>query len=416
MSRFIPALFRNRKGVVLALVLGAVSLLTLVAVESAHRASLDGQRGARSTREFAFRRAFDSGIQAAKGLIVEGRKQKTFDTSNDPWSRPLKLELGSGEFVTVQVFDESGKLSLTPLLSQSATSTQGTAQNSNGTAGATGTAGTNNSNASNKNSERDAALQGVTRLFEQLRNQDESSKTDWNTLELGFRTRLGISSDPLTGTSAPKDSRNASANPQPATISLVTLDGFREADLSMAQTWGQASPDGRQQGLYDFFTLVGDGKVNFNTASVPVLRALDEKFTLDIAKSIVAWRGGDASGSSESPNVGNGSSSTQSSNGQPFKTLKEVEQVPGVVTSVTVDGKLQTISLLDTLKNKVSVSSSAFSAILSAEVDGRLRTAVVYFDFGSSTSTANNNTKATPQAAPVSGSSVRIVAYEELEQ
>ncbi len=100
---------RRRRGAALILVLGTVSVMTVLAVELASRASGDVLRTGRVTRDAGFRRLADSGAEAARGLLLE-REPKEFVSWGDSWNQPLSIKLAEDEKAEVRLADESGKI------------------------------------------------------------------------------------------------------------------------------------------------------------------------------------------------------------------------------------------------------------------------------------------------------------------
>lgn len=329
--------FRTReRGAVLLLVLGAVAILTILAVELAHRANLDVQRSERTIRDAAFRRTFTSGIELARGLLLEGRKTDGVDFLGDPWSKPVKVELTERARVAIQISDESGKLNLLKTLEPSSTGT--------------------------------TARKSLARLLAYLKKSDSGHEPQWQKIDAALRKRLGID-------------ENTSAQP------LVTLDGLREeSNIAAANVFGSADfemTDDHSR-LCDFVTLYGDGRVNLNTAPAAVLYSLDEEYSDELVGQIEAWRG-------------NGEDASSS---KPFKTAKELETVPGVVEQTQIDGQTQvTKNLYTKIQDRLSVQSRTFSARIVAEVDGRQRLALAYFEV----------------AGAGSASLPKLIAYEEVE-
>ena len=102
---------RRDRGAALLLVLAAVALLTLLAVELASRASADSLRVARAQRDSSYRRVFDSGSEIARGLLVEAPPPK-FTTWSQSWNREIRYSLAPEEEGIVRLADESGKLNI----------------------------------------------------------------------------------------------------------------------------------------------------------------------------------------------------------------------------------------------------------------------------------------------------------------
>jgi hypothetical protein len=337
MKRFHMRLLGRQRGAVLLLVLGAIAILSILAVELAHRSNLDVLRAERSAREASFRRVINSGLEIAKGLISEGRKSDGFDFLGDPWSKPVQFELGARERVYVQVSDESGKLNIAKALSTS------------DGAGKT--------------------RKALARLFAYLQKSDSSHSQQWQGIDAALRKRLGIDgSDPVSP--------------------LLTLDGLREAGIPLEFVFGKAEVNAAldHPRLCDLLTIYGDGRVNLNTASVPVLYSLDEEYSDELVSQIEEWMG--RSGQDEGVAL------------KPFKDAKDLELVPGVVLRAEVNGHPQIVkNLYAKIQDQLSTQSKAFSVRIVAEIDGHRRMAFGYFEAASS--------------GP--GSLIKMLAYEEVE-
>jgi hypothetical protein len=218
---------RGDRGAALILVLGAVALLTVVAVELAARSTAESLRTARLSRDAAFRRLIDSGSEVARGLLSE-REPESFTFWGGPWNREFRFSLGEGETATVTVSDESGKINVARALTQPEA------------------AGT--------------VRRQLARLFEYLRRHEPSRAGEWRDIEQRVRKRLD--------------------SPEP----LLTLGGFRGAGLSLLEVYGPG-------GLFRYLTCFGNAQININTAPRGVLYALDEEFDDALVERIDTFRG-----------------------------------------------------------------------------------------------------------------------------
>lgn len=233
---------KNERGVALLFVMGAVAVLTVIAVELASRATVDVLLASRGSREAAFRRLADSGTEVAKGLLREP-EAKSYDFWGERWNEEARFTLSETESATVRIADESGKINI---IRNAGSSQDGT---------------------------RMSHLIG--RVFEYLRRHEPGRTEELRDVEVRMLGRLGLL-PPSEGETPPK------ADP------LVTLDGLRESGLSIRQIFGDS-------GVVHYFTCFGDGKVNVNTAPRAVLYALDDEIDVKLADRIASHRG-DASG------------------------------------------------------------------------------------------------------------------------
>lgn len=317
---------RSRKrGAVLILVLGAVAILSILAVEMTHRSHMDVISADRTERESDFRRAFDSGLALAKGLIAGGRASQGFDYHGDTWHRTLTAECGEGVKITVQVEDECGKFNLQSLAGDAESSGQ--------------------------------ARNALSRIIEYLIRQEPKNK---DALEAAAKSIL----EHFTRQSGGPGSTN---NSEP----LYTLDGLRAFGIPNALIFGRPSSAGAAQdiALYKVFTVWGDRRINLNTAPMAVLYGLDSEFDEDLVDRIAVWRGENAADVKASY--------------RPFKQAKDLELVEGIVMRVREGEQWKTVKNLHAkVADRLTVQSTVFSARLVAEVNGRTRMAWAIFQVG----------------------------------
>lgn len=165
---------RRDRGAALVLVLGAVALLTVLAVELASRASADALRAIRASRDATFRRIYESGVAIARALILEASSGAA-DHWGEAWNREVTFKLGAEERGTVRVFDENGKLNVGRIYTRP--------------------------------EEAEAIRAQVGRLFDYLERRSRSEGMDW------------------------KDVRDKVLRRLHAAVPLYSLDGLREAGV-----------------------------------------------------------------------------------------------------------------------------------------------------------------------------------------
>lgn len=312
-----PFSSRQPRGAALLLVLGAVAILSILAVELSHRSKLDVSRTERASREATFRRVFDSGIEIAKGLLTEGRKAEGFDFSGDKWNRTVTADLDKGQRVTVRMADESGKLNLLKAIDP--------------TSGA-------------------KMRKSLARLFAYLRKSDSEREQQWKDAEAAIAKRLSL---------------EGNAPPQP----IYTLDALREAGIPAELIFGRADNAPEIVSLCDLLTTFGDGRVNLNTAPKAVLYALDDEYDESLVENINLWRGTLDSEIKADGDI------------KPFKSARDLEFVNGIVQRSVIDGTPVVVkNLFLKVQDSVSVQSACFSARIHAQVDGRQRSAWAFFE------------------------------------
>lgn len=264
----------SRRGAVLLLVMGAVALLAILAVEVSHRAKMDVSRTSRESQNLAFERCFFSGRELAKGLLTEGR-EKGWDSKAGAWSKSFAVELNAGERIRVSIADEAGKLNILQLI------------NSAGT--------------------RLPRPDSLDRLFDYLKTEDSRRREYWERMGLKVRERLDGARQ----------------------YEMFTLDGLREAGLTRAEVFGgypaQELTSGIEKSqsafpLCELLTVVGEGKFNLNTASKAVLFSMEPRITQAQVEQIALYRG-DAS---EGDIV-------------PFQRKEELGNVPGFTAQTSND-------------------------------------------------------------------------------
>lgn len=218
---------RTDRGAVLLLVLGAVAILAIVAVELAGRASTETLRGTRASREAAFRRLFDSGIEIARSLLAASESE-TSDHWGEAWNSRVDFALGPGESATVHLADESGKINIARAISHPG--------------------------------EAASIRRKLGRLFEYLRKNEDAEPEASREIESRVLERLK--------SRAP----------------LLTLDGLREVNLTPGQIF-------EEKRLSRLVTCFGTGQTNLNTAPKAVLYALYDGFDETLADRIAGYRG-----------------------------------------------------------------------------------------------------------------------------
>lgn len=343
------------RGAVLLLVLGAVAILSILAVELAHRANLDVARSTRATREAGFRRIFDSGLEVAKALLREGRKSDGFDTASDPWSRKIETKLSTNERLVVQLADESGKINMLKAVGSDDSAMK--------------------------------ARKSLARLFAYLRKAESAREKQWEEVEVAVQKRLGINAAIKTD--------KQSTTPPSNDPGLFTLDGLRETGVPLEFIFGAPQSDDGQSrwALCDVLTTFGDGRINLNTAPAPVLYALDEEYDDALVGKIESWRGKPQENGQAAANV--------------FKSAKDLELIDGVVQKQMVNGQLQVIKNLFTkVQDQVGVQGKCFSARILVEIDGRQRLGWCFIDV----TAANTGNTYVPGAV-----SLNVLAFEEIE-
>ncbi len=231
---------RQPKGAVLVLVIGAIAILSVLAFEVSHRASVTSREAERSKRTAVFSRAFDSGIEISKAVLMQCRKGTGFDYLGDGWSKEIQISL-DGADIRVRFSDECGKINL----NEAVRTNEGKKQ--------------------------------VARVFEFLRAEEPEREQEWREMESLVRARLHLNEDP-------------SAKPPVPMPPLYTLDGLREQGLSVEQVFG--GNDKGVPGLSEFFTCFGPKTINLNTAPEAVLYSLGMDYDRGLVQRIATWRGG----------------------------------------------------------------------------------------------------------------------------
>lgn len=342
------------RGAVLLLVLCAVAILAILAVDLAHRANLESSRCQRSARDAAFRRCSDSGVELAAGLLGEGRDTQGCDYLGDAWNRRLSVALNATEQIDVAVADESGKLNLLVAMS---------------------------------NADGGKTRKSLARLFAYLRAAEPQRDAAWRDIEERLHKRLGVGAAPSVG-----------GPPMP----LYTLNALREAGISSETIFGPAvMPAATAQAasafaLSDLLTVFGDGKINLNTAPVPVLYSIDEEFDAALAAKIAAWRTQPA----ENKQPANEAQPAF----RPFQKPGELERVEGIVAVQFIDGHDKIVkNLFAKVQSQVSVSSRCFRARIASRIGERKRVAFVFFETGAVTNGAVSEAR-----------TARLIVREEL--
>lgn len=218
---------RRDEGAALLLVLGAVAVLTIVAIELASRATIESLARTRGLRDAAFRRLFDSAGEIARGVLLE-RTPSEFHGWGQSWNRLIAFKLADSESAEVRISDESGKLNVARAWLSGA--------------------------------ERTAVISQIHRLFDYLSRRDPRREGAYASIKPKILERVAHSSP------------------------LVSLDGLREVGIDVEDLFGP-------EGLAKYMTCMGDGRVNLNTAPKAVLYALDEAFDEALVDRVASYRG-----------------------------------------------------------------------------------------------------------------------------
>jgi type II secretory pathway component PulK len=344
---------RGRRGAVLLLVLGAVAVLTILAVEVAARANHEVRSTARLARAEGWRRGFDSGLEVAKALLTQRRKVPGLDHPGEGWGRSVHFDLGIGERVILQVADESGKLNLNQMAQPGADGAR--------------------------------ARKMVGRLFEYLARKDPGQAEAFKGIYQALLRRLAPAPDKKNGSGLG------------AFSPLLTLDCLRTEGLSATLIFGSGAnrtdpsgnslPEDLKIRLCDQLTAFGPGTVNINTAP-GVLYALDEELTEELAERIVARRGG----------------GTKIADFHPFLRTQDLELVPGMLERAQIDGETRVVkNIFLKIRDQVTVFSRCFSARVEASAAGRWRQAWGLFEVDLKESAAGG------------AFGFKLAAYEEIE-
>jgi type II secretory pathway component PulK len=310
-------LARNKcksRGAALLLVLGAMAILAVLAVELSQRANLDVSRAGYHHRLARFRMGFNAGVEVARASLAQ-RREGSADHFGAGWQNLVRVELTDTDWVEIRISDESGKLQIPPLPIVQSTSI--------------------------------AFKASLNRLFDSLCRVEPRREAEWRETEKRLLIRTGLSPDTVQA-------------PRP----LLTLDALREAGIDRQIVFGDNTPEGesRALALCDVLTTFGDGKININTANAAVLYAMDEELMESMAQGIVSKRGTTSSDGSVKHNA--------------YQKTAEIEAIDGIVVREMVDGQLKEIRNLHTkLASKLSVQSACFSVRMTVSIDKQKREA-----------------------------------------
>lgn len=188
----------------------------------------------------------------------------------------------------------------------------------------------------------------LDRLFAHLARSERGGHQRWNPIREKVFARLGLAVKKKVG-----------AAPEPARA-LLTLDGLRETGLTREEIFGP-------EGLHRYLTCFGNGRINLNTAPRAVLLALDEGMDEEIAEKIVRYRGDFENGRPT---------------GIPFKEVKDLKLVEGVVEWAKDEKARILRDLYSRISSKLSVSSDVFSARVEGSIDGKPRESWAFFKAG----------------------------------
>jgi general secretion pathway protein K len=230
---------RGRRGAVLVLVLAVTALAAALAAEVAYATRVQGERARLELERVRAELLADAALAAA--LEILAADDRTLDHPGEPWATPFTLERPEGS-ADARVFDESARLPFHLLFDDHGLLNIG-------------------------------AKARFERLVEILKMPREvvDSVIDYSDPN-SEPFPLGAEADAYAAMNPPR---------RPANRPLWTIEEFanvRSLDETSAARLG------------DFTTLLGDEKVNLNTAPPEVIAALSPAIAIDAAHRVVSRR------------------------------------------------------------------------------------------------------------------------------
>jgi general secretion pathway protein K len=246
----------NRRGVALILVLLMISLIIAVTIQLNRSSRAEIYAAANLSDGIRLRTVARSGFHAGEAILLADKNK--FDALTETWANTEMLALKSEAFFEnasfkLMIEDEGGKIAVSRLVSGSAINVQ----------------------------IRDILLRLLTgphiRLEQRKAEELLEAIKDWIDAD-----------DDVTGNGA--EGAYYAGLARPYTAKNAPLDCIEELLMVKGVTRELFYGTGESPGLARFLTVFGDGKININTAPVPVLMALAAEMTPELVERLDEYR------------------------------------------------------------------------------------------------------------------------------
>ncbi|HWR68356.1 MAG TPA: type II secretion system minor pseudopilin GspK [Desulfomonilia bacterium] len=246
---------RNRKGVVLILVLSMVALFTAMIVAFSADESLDIELAYNFRDSVQAQYIARGGVEAALAILSED--DAGHDSLDEQWAQFAEYAASASAYLegaqlSGGISDESGRIDLNSL--------------------------------AKNDGNREFRVEQFKRLFTLLRidiNDDElndlvNAIIDW--IDADSETELGAEDEYYQTLEPPYHCKNA---PLDSIEELLLIKGMKREFLTGTENY---------EGIRNFVTVGTDGKININTASETVLQTLSDEIGEDVVSSILDCR------------------------------------------------------------------------------------------------------------------------------
>ncbi|MBK7975770.1 MAG: type II secretion system minor pseudopilin GspK [Deltaproteobacteria bacterium] len=120
-----PASTRRReRGVALLLVLLIIAVVATMQIETQYTTRIDAQIAANVALDTQFYYLAKSGIEAARSLLTEDRRDNAFDATTETWAAPIAYPVDEA-LVSLSLVDEERKFPINALIKRTTTPQQG---------------------------------------------------------------------------------------------------------------------------------------------------------------------------------------------------------------------------------------------------------------------------------------------------
>lgn len=115
---------RRERGVALLLVLLIIAVVATMQIETQYTTRIDAQIAANVALDTQFYYLARSGIEAARSLLTEDRRDNKFDATTETWAAPIAYPVDEA-LVSLSLVDEERKFPLNALVTRTTTAAQG---------------------------------------------------------------------------------------------------------------------------------------------------------------------------------------------------------------------------------------------------------------------------------------------------
>jgi general secretion pathway protein K len=327
-------MLRDRKGMALVLTLLAVSFMVAVTVQLGSSVNWQMQAAANQGNLVQLDSMLLSGLHVAQAALLADQRDNQHDSAFDRWGTfdaEALAALFPGGTLDIQISDVSGLLQINALVLTPEEKKQQEQQNKKSKGG----------QKQDKEKARRELWQRLLKNTAGMEDEEEIASlldclSDWIDKDEDEREN-GAESGYYSGQSP---SYAAANRPIMLTDELLLVKGWR----GKGEEGNKQKTENKVAAVMEYLTAAGrDGKINLNTAPAPVLLALHEEMTDELAATLIEFRQDE---------------DNKDKLGQP----DWYKQVPGFPGDIVFD------------QNLITVNSSWFKVTVNAEFKGLRRT------------------------------------------